>query len=447
MEEELREFGLSEKEAIILASLVRSKTPLSGNEIAKKTEITRYYAYEVLGRLQDRGFVELLPGRPKRFAFDSAFLNEIIDQEERRITKDWQGRKKRLEEITTQIQKMEPSIGRSVKEDVVIWKGSQVATRVGNIITRAKNVLILRALSTTTQTEHSELWEPILTLARNGGTARILVGSSKTTNLINSLSTAKLAKLVSVHYACPIRVTSDDLIGFDIIDSEVLIEFLSPKDPDIRLVIREPDAVRTKKSLFDSLWERGQDFRLFAFAASDDPSIDKSLQDAPPHIPLPTFQESGIHRFPSRLEAIRALQKIMIESAKKEILFANLESIPVDEELRREISQILEFLESSQRRKVRWRVLWKPHPGISKKELDAFLNVLKSIPKLELRFWEGPLDLGTLFVVDDSILLIPIFPVGNLENSILVTRNPLIKDLVVRGFNQLWKASDQNGPN
>ncbi|MFX0113177.1 MAG: helix-turn-helix domain-containing protein [Candidatus Hodarchaeota archaeon] len=445
MEQKLHEFGLSEKESIILGCLIQSKVPLSGNEVARRTNVTRYYAYEVLQRLQERGFIELLPGRPKKFAFDPTFLFEVIELEERKITRDWLLRKSRLQKIAETVQNMEPSAGRAVRENVTLWKGPRVSARVGNVIAGAKNAYLLRTLPFLTYDEFSEIWKPIQILVQKGGRGRVILGSIKAESLIDTISPSQLSSLISFHSSCPIRVTNTELVGFDIIDSNMTIEFLSPTSPDIRLIIREPDAIRAKIALFNSLWERAQDFRLFAFAAQEDPSIAKSLQDVPPHIPFPSFQESGLHRFPSRLEAIRALQKIMIESAKREIIFANLETIPVDEELREEIIQILATLESSQEKRVIWRVLWKPPHDITKEELGAFLAVLNNIPRLEVRFWEGPLDLGTFFVVDNSILLIPVFPLkGEFENSILVTRNPLLKDLVVRGFNQLWDIAPQN---
>lgn len=435
---ELQEFSLSEKESIILDCLIHSNVPLSGNEVAGRTNITRYYAYEVLGRLLDRGFVEFIPGRPKKFAFDPTFLNEVIELEGRKIARDWQLRKKRLKEIAERVQSVEPSGKRATREDVALWKGPQVNARIKHLIIGAENALLLRTLPLITQDEFSEVWEPLHALAKNGGIARVLLGSEKVESLINSISSQELSKLISIHSSCSIRVTNTELVGFDIFDSKLVIELLSPTSPDIRLIIRESDAVQAKVALFNSLWERGQDFRLFAFASEEDPSIAQSLQEIPPHIPLHDYQESGIHRFPTRLEAIRALQKIMVESAKEEIIFANLETIPVDEELREEIIQILQTLEDSQRQKVNWRVLWKPYPELTKAELNAFLDVLKSIPTLEVRSWKGPLDLGTFFVVDNSILLVPV------ENSILVTRNPLLRDLVIRGFNQLWDLAPQD---
>ncbi|MHA2270396.1 MAG: helix-turn-helix domain-containing protein [Candidatus Hodarchaeales archaeon] len=442
MEDELQEFGLSKKESVILNCLINSRVPLSGNEIAKKTGVTRYYAYEVLHRLQERGFVEFLPGRPKRYAFDSTLLPEIIEQEERKINRDWQLRKSRLQEIAERIQSIEPSAERVAGEYVTLWKGPQVSVRVEHLIASAQKILLLRTYPTTTQDEFSEIWKPIQALVQKGGRGRVLLGSAKAESLIASFSTDQLAQLIGIHSACPIRVSNTELVGFDIIDSKMTLEFLSPTTADIRLVIREPDAIQAKIALFDSLWARGQDFRILAYAArDDDPTIERSLQDSPPHIPLPDFQESGVHRFPSRMEAIKALQKIMIESAKNEIIFANLESIPVDEELRYAVDEILKALSVSHKKDVNWRVLWKPHPEIDEDVLKAFLDTLRSIPSLEIRFWEGSLDLGTFFLIDNSILLIPVFPLEHYENAILVTRNPIIKHLVVRGFNQLWSLS------
>ncbi len=442
MEQELQEFGLSKKESVILNCLINSRVPLSGNEIAKKTGVTRYYAYEVLHRLQERGFVEFLPGRPKRYAFDSTLLAEIIEQEERKINRDWQLRKSRLQEIAERIQSIEPSAERVAGEYVTLWKGPQVSVRVEHLIASAQNILLLRTYPITTQDEFFELWKPIQVLVEKGGRGRILLGSAKAESLIALKSIAsELSQLISLHSACPIRVSNTELVGFDIIDSKMTLEFLSPTTPDIRLVIRETDAVQAKIALFNSLWERAQDFRILAYAAREDPTIERSLQDSPPHIPLPDFQESGVHRFPSRMEAIKALQKIMIESAKNEIIFANLESIPVDEELRYAVDEILKALSLSHKKDVNWRVLWKPHPEIDEDVLKAFLDTLRSIPSLEIRFWTGSLDLGTFFLIDNSILLIPVFPLEHYENAILVTRNPIIKHLVVRGFNQLWSLS------
>ncbi len=439
MRKALLDFGLTDKESMILNCLIKNEEPLSGNEVAIKTGVTRYYAYEILHRLQERGFIEMLPGRPKRYSFDPSNLFEVIDLEEKNIEKNWKSRKRKLKDLATKIETLERFKENPIRENVVLWKGAQIRSRIENLLSRSSSAFLLRTILTSFQNDYFEIWEPLSNLAERNGKGRILLSVEKAENMIQSLSEDELTTITNFYDICPIRVSSTEMLGFDVIDNSIIIEFLSPTNPDVRLVIREPTAVQAKITLFDSLWERGQDFRLFAYAARENPTIAESLRNIPPHIPFPNLYEAGIHKFPSRSEAIRALQKILDESAEKEIAFANLEAISVDEELRSDITQILETLESSQIRGVYWRVLWKPHPEIAKEELEALFEVLNELPNIEVRSFDGPLDLGTFFLIDNSILLIPVFPLEEFENSILITRNPLIRDLVLRGFNQLWE--------
>ncbi|MHA2232703.1 MAG: helix-turn-helix domain-containing protein [Candidatus Hodarchaeales archaeon] len=90
--------GLSEKESSVLFLLIKYQDGLSGNEVARMTRMTRYYAYEILRKLQDRGFVETTAGRPKKYLFDplafKRLLSDTAEETEHRIMllekQDWE---------------------------------------------------------------------------------------------------------------------------------------------------------------------------------------------------------------------------------------------------------------------------------------------------------------------------------------------------------------------
>lgn len=78
----LKQFGLSTYEAAVISILLYSDKPLSGNEVAKRIGITRYYVFEILKTLTQKNFVYVTPTRPKQYHFSISILQDKITETE-----------------------------------------------------------------------------------------------------------------------------------------------------------------------------------------------------------------------------------------------------------------------------------------------------------------------------------------------------------------------------
>ncbi|MFX0115515.1 MAG: GTP-binding protein [Candidatus Hodarchaeota archaeon] len=79
----LEDFGLSPAEAEILGILLHPpSTSMTGNEVAQKTEITRYYVFALLSRLVQKGFAAEVPERPRRYYSTLDMLRRTIESQE-----------------------------------------------------------------------------------------------------------------------------------------------------------------------------------------------------------------------------------------------------------------------------------------------------------------------------------------------------------------------------
>lgn len=76
----LEDFGLSSAEAEVLSILLQSsRTSLTGNEVARKTSITRYYVFSLLSRLVQKGYAAEIKERPRRYYSTLDMLRRTIE--------------------------------------------------------------------------------------------------------------------------------------------------------------------------------------------------------------------------------------------------------------------------------------------------------------------------------------------------------------------------------
>ena len=83
MEQELREFGLSDNEIKIYLSLLR-RGVMSPTEISKETGFARPYVYDVLQRLQEKGVAGTIVRNQKR-CFTAVPPNQLVELSKQRL--------------------------------------------------------------------------------------------------------------------------------------------------------------------------------------------------------------------------------------------------------------------------------------------------------------------------------------------------------------------------
>ncbi|MEM4188337.1 MAG: TrmB family transcriptional regulator [Candidatus Hadarchaeum sp.] len=134
----LREFGLTEYEARVYCALV-SKGPSTAGELSKLANVPYSRIYDILSRLEVRGWVEAQAGRPSRYRpKDPAEVVKIVKTEE----------EKRLKEAGEALLKeLEPLYSRRAevkRPDVwVIRGGKNILTKIGEMLARAEIEVLL----------------------------------------------------------------------------------------------------------------------------------------------------------------------------------------------------------------------------------------------------------------------------------------------------------------
>ncbi|MGQ9788206.1 MAG: TrmB family transcriptional regulator [Candidatus Hadarchaeaceae archaeon] len=129
----LREFGLTEYEARAYCALV-SNGPSTAGELSKLANVPYSRIYDILSRLEGRGWLEAQAGRPSRYrARDPAEVVKIVKTEE----------EKRLKEAGEALLKeLEPLYTRKVevkRPDVWVIRGEKnILTKIGEMLARAE---------------------------------------------------------------------------------------------------------------------------------------------------------------------------------------------------------------------------------------------------------------------------------------------------------------------
>ncbi|MFQ5976837.1 MAG: helix-turn-helix domain-containing protein [Candidatus Heimdallarchaeota archaeon] len=546
--------GLSEKESSVLFLLIKYQDGLSGNEVARMTRMTRYYAYEILRKLQDRGFVETTAGRPKKYLFDplafKRLLSDTAEETEHRIMllekQDWEAlcseagitdiqiavyktienegeattkhiqarlpnyshrqilgalstlhrkqwidhrkisrehlyflfpqdqvftREKilleqRVESKIAEISQLVRVLDENPQEhsqnrqngEIVLLKGSQVLSKVASLIESGSDICLMRTaqLSSGQLSENAKLKiirrivKSVRKVATRGGQVRLILGEIFVPALFSSLENDDLVNIFKIYPACQVRITGRDLPCFDLIDRSVILDYISISRPPLCLKIIAEEAVSAKRNLFDHVWDDAQDFRLWVTHHKKMPDtirriVGRTLQAFPPHIPSLNLRESGVHVFESPESVIGAVQ-VILEGTQREVLFASLETVPVGGIARTALQQAFQALLGSIEKGVKWKILWKSDSEVSSSDIELVLSELHQFKNAEVGFYEGELDLGTFFILDDEILIaLSLSTWQGSPNGIIVTQDPFITSLASNHFNQFWLQSSYLG--
>ena len=136
--EVLKRLGLTEYEARAYVSLV-STGPSTAGELSKSADVPYSRIYDILSRLESRGWVEVQSGRPSRYrARPPSEVMRLLKSEE----------EKRLKELTTTVvQELEPLYNRSdalKKPELWIIRGwENLRSRVQQMLSKASSEVLI----------------------------------------------------------------------------------------------------------------------------------------------------------------------------------------------------------------------------------------------------------------------------------------------------------------
>ena len=141
----LRRMGLNQYESKVYFSLLKAG-PTSASEIGSLAEIPRPRTYDVLDKLEKKGFITVQPGRPTRFK--AIELDEVVKSLKSKKEEELEKAVKEIEEIrdklAEKIKSTKPE--EKVKEENYVWvikDRKNLHSKIESLIHSAKrNILI-----------------------------------------------------------------------------------------------------------------------------------------------------------------------------------------------------------------------------------------------------------------------------------------------------------------
>jgi sugar-specific transcriptional regulator TrmB len=245
-EEILKTLGFSDYEIRVYTSLL-SNQKMSASEISKETRIPQTKIYQVIKKLANKGFVNILPGHPTKFeiAPPKNTLSSVIDELEDR-------RKKLIEAIQNLQESYELS---KIKEEEIVsfldWKSFE--KKVEEVDEKAKEEIDIFSRFKYPKGGWLESLEKAVKRGVKIKVAGVVNDKNKE---LAAFSYKKIGCEV-----CKLPIIYESTISFGVIDlSSVNLTIESEKDPTnfIYLLLENKGAVRLFKSFFDSMWKEGK---------------------------------------------------------------------------------------------------------------------------------------------------------------------------------------------
>ena len=252
----LQNYGMDEEESQVYVYLL-VQGPSGAGAIAKRLGINRVKAYRILKRLEGRGMVEAILGRPVRYSAMplEETVNRFIDEEKERV-RLMEEEKKRLLEAYEKIVEKQPRI---VEPKFRILHGRRsVFNFLSGMFERAgKEIALMTTVNDLYRFTYVGLDETLRRKAQSGVKVRILTETNeKTIRVIeNYLGFAEVS-----HRSLPgaIRfITVDRKEAFTSVLMDDSISLTTEKDAG--LWTDSADYVEAMKRFFEDFWSRGSD--------------------------------------------------------------------------------------------------------------------------------------------------------------------------------------------
>jgi len=252
----LQNYGMNEEESQVYVHLL-IQGPDGAGAIAKRLGINRVKAYRILKRLERRGVVEAILGRPVRYLAMplEETVNKFIEDEKKRI-RLMEAEKKKLLEAYEKIIEKQPQI---VEPKFRILHGRRsVFNFLSGMFERSeKEIALMTTVNDLYRFAYVELDEILRRKAQNGVKVRILTETNeKTIRIIeNYLGFAEV-----FHRNLPGAIRFITVDGKEAFTSVLMDDSISlTTEKDSGLWTDSADYVEAMNRFFEDFWSRGAD--------------------------------------------------------------------------------------------------------------------------------------------------------------------------------------------
>lgn len=237
--------GLSKNESIIFSKLINLQ-PTTAGELIKKTGIHRNIVYDIIGKLENKGFVFTVIEKNKRYYYiaDEKFFKNFINQEQKKILE-----KKRIIKGLLGELKQHGTI--NIKAPISILNGKDGLKMLSDdLLKEKKDYLILGAPKTILKALPKYYWKNFATKRKKIKIKTRLIASHKLREWIEKELDEKYNE---ARYLKKFEASACETV---IWGNKIGIVFLSP---EIKVIIIEDKSLSENYTdIFEQLWQMAE---------------------------------------------------------------------------------------------------------------------------------------------------------------------------------------------
>ena len=252
--EQLKEFGLSDKETMVYIILLQLGTA-SAQEIAKTSELNRSTTYVVLDSLLNRGLINISEQTDRRIY--TAISPELLLQKTADLIKKYSKIEKDIQSIIPDLQSLSKNLKRRPR--ILFFEGLEGVKSVYEDILSCESGTIMRSF------DDSAAWKKIKSNYYENICKKRIARGIKTKSIQPIISSADKNTLVLKNSKTK-NNTSDEIIyiqndkysftsNLSIYENKVIL--ISPQD-EYAVIIENEDIAQTMKELFNLAWEEAK---------------------------------------------------------------------------------------------------------------------------------------------------------------------------------------------
>jgi sugar-specific transcriptional regulator TrmB len=263
--ESLKGLGLTQYEAAVYVALLGSG-PLEARETAQRADVPTGRIYDALHALADRGMVDVLQGRPKRFRAvePSVALDDLLS--EKRVELD-----RRFDEMTRQAASLERELAPRAREqdkpafNVSLGEETGRAFLSTQLARARETVDISMRVDFTLEPEDVEVFRALAKAVDRGVRVRAVLPADELDRALESPLAGEVLDLLGPHLGEGLRVRltdQEEVVPFTVIDGDgVTLGVKNPVEPSryfAFLFVHDPPFAEDLTQRFEGLWEAAQ---------------------------------------------------------------------------------------------------------------------------------------------------------------------------------------------
>lgn len=272
----LKGLGLTQYEAAVYVALLGAGA-LEARETAKRADVPTGRIYDALHALADRGMVEVLQGRPKRFRAvqPSVALDDLLSEKRVELNR-------RFDAMTREAARLERELAPKAREDAQPAFNVSVGEETGRAflatqLARASETIdISMRFEFKLEPEDVEVFRALAKAVERGVRVRAVLPADELDRALESPMAGKVLDLLGPHLGdgLEVRLSSRQIVPFTVLDGDgVTLAVKNPLDPEryfAFLFVHDPPFAEDLTGRFEGVWDAAETGIAEALEAAED---------------------------------------------------------------------------------------------------------------------------------------------------------------------------------